>query len=146
MEKSRKNLKIYSVIILLFAGLTLLSLVAELWLGELNNAEIPEGAPENILSITRVFVLVVSFVLLLPRLYVGFKGLKMAKNPDSSNGHIVWGMILLVISVIGLISPITALAESKNIFDGVMELLGVIVDVVVFYGYVKYAKAVSKGN
>ena len=105
MEK-RKHLKWSSVAVLAFAVFTLLELVSEILLGELNNAEIPEGAPSNVLLITKIFLLCVSVLLTLPGLYVGFKGLKMAKTPDNSKGHIVWAKILLVIAVLSLVSPI----------------------------------------
>jgi hypothetical protein len=48
MEQSRKNLKNASIIVLALAGLSLLNILFELFLGELsgelNNATLPEGA------------------------------------------------------------------------------------------------------
>lgn len=145
MEQSRKYLKISSIVVLIFAGLTLLNLVSELLFGELNRAEIPAGSPENILLITKIILLVVSILLLLPQVYVGIKGLKMAKNPDSSKAHIIWGTILLVIAVLGLVSPAIALIKQEDVFNNVSELFSILVDVIVFFDYVKYARRVSRG-
>ena len=110
MANARKNLKTSSIIVLLLAGLSLLNILFELFFGALDeslkNVSLPEGSPENILMIAKAVILVVSILLLLPHLYIGFKGLKMAKKPDNSHAHVVWGVILLVFTAIGLITQI----------------------------------------
>ena len=146
MEQSRKNLKILSIVMVVFAVLTLLSLVTELIFGNFNDAVIPEGSPDNILLITKIFVAVISFAFLLPQIYVGIKGLKMAKNPDSSKGHIIWATILLVISVIGLVSPIVSIIKLEAIFENISTIITILVDVVIYYLFIKYAKIVAKEN
>lgn len=150
MEQTRKNLKTSSVIVLVLAGLSLLNILFGLFFGELsgelNNAEIPEGAPGNIVLITQIFVLVVSLLLLLPQVYIGIKGLRIAKNPNASKGHIVWGIILIVFTAIGLLSPLLALVQGNGeAFANVSDLLSIAVDVFVLFEYVKYAIAVRKG-
>ena len=150
MEKTRKNLKISSIIVLALAGLSLINIIFELFFGEfnkeLNNATIPEGAPDNIILISKIFILVVSFLILLPHLYIGIKGLKIAKTPNDSKGHIVWGIILLVFTAIGLIAPLRALIKGNgSIFGNISELCSIVVDVCVLFEYVKYARAVRNG-
>ena len=98
MEQTQKSLKLSSIFVLLFAGLSMVEIVAELLFGEINSVVIPEGAPENILMITKIILLAVSLLFLLPQLYIGIKGLKIAKCPDSSKGHIIWAAILLTFS------------------------------------------------
>ena len=132
MEQARKNLKTSSIIVLALAGLSLLNLIFGIFFGdlstELNNATIPDGAPDNVILITKIFVLVVSILILLPQLYVGLKGLKMAKKPDSSRGHIVWGIILVVFTACGLLSPFVALIQgSGDAFGNIAELLNCLV-------------------
>ena len=97
MEQSRKYLKLSSILVLIFSGLTLINIIYELVFAEFTDVEIPDGMPANILLITKIVIAVISVLLLLPRLYIGFKGLKIANNPDSSRGHIIWGMIDVVI-------------------------------------------------
>ena len=150
MEQTRKNLKTSSIIVLALGGLSLLNILFELFFGqlngELNNAAIPEGAPENIVLITKIFILVVSVLLLLPQAYIGIKGLRIAKKPDSSKGHIVWGIILIVFTATGLISPLLAFVQGNgNAFGNISELCSMVVDVVVLFEYVKYARAVRNG-
>ena len=147
MKQTRKNLKNYSVIVLGLAALSLLNTLFELFFGELNselnNAAIPEGAPENVVMIAKIFIVVVSLLILLPQVYVGIKGLKIAKNPDKSVGHIVWAIIIIVFTAGALISPLLALIQGNGAaFGNASEFLSIAVDVFVLVEYVKYARAV----
>ena len=147
MKQATKNLKTYSIIVLALGVLTLINLLFELFFGELNgelnNATIPDGAPANVAMIARIFILVISLLFLLPQFYIGIKGLKIVKKPDSSRGHIVWGMILIVFTAIGLISPFLAFFQGNgDAFGNVAEFFSIAVDVFVLVEYVKHAKAV----
>jgi uncharacterized membrane-anchored protein len=85
----------------------------------------------------------VSFLLLLPQIYIGLKGIKVANNPDYSRGHIIWGTILLVLTAIGLISPLLALFRGNGMaFANIANICSELVDVFILYEYVKFAKAV----
>lgn len=150
MEQSRKNLKNSSIIVLALAGLSVLNILFELFFGELsgelNNATVPEGASENVVLIAKIFILVVSVLMLLPQAYIGIKGLKIAKKPNSSIGHIVWGIILVVFTAAGLISPLVSFLQGNGeAFANVAEFLSIAVDVAVLAGYVKFAMNVRKG-
>ena len=150
MGKSRKNLKTMSIIVLALAGLSLLNILFELFFGELNkelnNATIPEGSPENIVLIAQIFILVVSFLLLLPQAYIGIKGIKIANSPNSSKGHIIWGIILIVFTALSLISPFLALIQGNgDAFGNISELCSIAVDVFILFEYVKYARDVRNG-
>ena len=144
MEQSRKNLKTTSIVVLALAGLSLLNILFELFFGEfketIDNATIPDGAPDNIILITQIFILVVSVLILLPQVYIGIKGLKIANKPDTSKGHIVWGIILVVFTAAGLITPFVALVQGNGtVFENVAELLSIAVDVMILVEYVKFA-------
>ena len=150
MGKSRKNLKTTSIIVLALAGLSLLNILFEFFFGELNkelnNAAIPEGSPENIVLIAKIFIVVVSFLLLLPQAYIGIKGIKIANSPNSSKGHIIWGIILIIFTASSLISPFLALIQgSGDAFGNISELCSIAVDVFILFEYVKYARDVRNG-
>ena len=149
MEKTKNNLKTTSIVVLALAGLSLIRIIFEIFFGSfkdaLNDATIPEGSPENIILIAQIFVLVVSFLVTLPQFYIGIKGLKMAKNPDSSKGHIIWGVIVLILNAIGLISPFVAIIKGNgDVFSNVAALLSIGVDVFILFEYVKYANTLRK--
>ena len=144
MEQTRKYLKLSSIAVLALAGFSMLQIVSELLFGELSNAIIPEGAPDNILLITRVFLFSFALLLALPNIYIGIKGLRIAKKPNSSKGHIVWGIILLVLASLSLISPVVDIINNGFKYDYISELLSIAVEASVFFEYIKYAIAVRK--
>lgn len=143
MEKTTKNLKTSSLIVLLFAGLSLLQIISELMFGELNSTPLPEGAPENTLMITKIVILVVTLVFLIPKLYVGLKGLRVAKNPNTSKGHIIWAMIIFGFAVLDLIEPAMGLI-SGNASGNFSALASITLELVVYFEYIKHARAVAK--
>ena len=144
MEQTRKYLKLSSIVVLALAGFSMLQVVSELLFGELGKAIIPEGAPDNILLITRIVLFSFALLLTLPSIYIGIKGLRIAKKPNSSKGHIVWGIILLVFASLSLISPVVDIINNGFKYDYISELLSIAVEVAVFFEYVKYAIAVRK--
>ena len=146
MNNSRKHLKINSIIILIFAACTLLNIIAELFFGDLSTVTIPDGAPNNIVLITQIFMLVFSAILLLPQIYIGFKGIKVAKKPDSSKAHIVWAIILFVCAVITLLSSAIAMITTGDVKGSIAAILSVFVEVAVYFDYIKHAKIVAKNN
>ena len=112
MEQTRKYLKLSSIAVLALAFFSLLQIVSELLYGDLNNAAIPEGTPENVLLITKIFVFAVSLLLTLPNIYIGIKGLRIAKKPNSSKGHIVWAIILLAFAALFLMTLLICFVKS----------------------------------
>ena len=146
MEQSRKHLKITSIIVLVLAAFSFMNIVAELIYGAINNATIPEGSPDNILQITKIFLLVVTLIMLAPHIYVGVKGIKVANKPNSSKAHIVWAILIFVFSLSCLVSPIVAIIGQQDVWENVSTILSVLVEIAVFFDYIKCAIAVSKGK
>ena len=141
MEQARKHLKISSIVVLIFAGLFMLELVSGLVFGDIASVE---GVSEEVLRITRIFVLSISLVMMLPQIYIGIKGLLIAKNPTASCGHIVWAIILFVFSVLSLVSPIVGMFQQGIVYQPIKELFGVLLEVLIYFDYIKYAKELSK--
>ena len=149
MTHTRRQLRTTSLVVLALAGLSLLNTLFETFFGELNSelngATVPAGSPDNVVMIAKIFVLAVSVLILLPQVYIGLKGLKMAKEPDSSIGHIVWGVIVTAFTAMGLISAFVAFVQGNgDAFGNVAQFLSIAVDVAILVGYVKLAIAVRK--
>ena len=144
MLNARKNLKWLSVVVLALAGLSFIRVVLEIFFVEFNTAMLPEGATEGLVLAAQIILCVVSIILLLPQIYVGVKGLKMAEKPDNSKAHIVWAIILTVISAISIISPVSNILNAGNVVDHVVELLDLATDVAVYVAYIAYAKQIRK--
>lgn len=143
MQNPRKFLKVYSIFILILSVFTLTSIVVELWFGELNEAQIPEGSPENVLLIARIIILSISALLLLPQFYVGIKGLKIAKNPTPARAHIFWGIIIFVFTILGVIEPISILVKQGFSYRNLSSVFNIAIEAFIFFDYVRYARAVA---
>lgn len=129
---------------LALAFFSLLQIVSELLYGELNNAVIPEGAPENILPITKIVLFSVALLLTLPNIYIGIKGLRIAKKPNSSKGHIVWAIILLAFASLSLIEQGVGFIHDGFNFENISAFCSIVVEVTVFVEYIRLAIAVRK--
>lgn len=145
MKDSRKSLKIISIVVIIFTLSSLLGIVSELLYGEFDNVEIPADAPENILLITKIVVLSIAILLILPQIYIGVKGLKEAKHPGFSRAHIFWARVLFVLAIIGLISSVAGILNGDAVKENIRSLLNLAVEIFLYYDYIKFAKAVSDG-
>jgi hypothetical protein len=144
MSISRNHLKEASFLVLLFTAFSFIRMIIQLFVGfEADPTQV--GVSHEIIVVTMIVMFVVGLILLLPQLYVGVKGMKIAKNPTSSKGHIVWAVILLVFSAFGIISTVTSIAEQINVVDNVITLVDHALDVIVYCMYIKYANRVLKG-
>lgn len=144
MEQVRQRFKVSSILVLVFAGLYLLQLIAEILYGDLSKAAVPEGAPDNIWLITRIALISVAVLFLLSQTYVGVKGLRIAKNPSPGKAHIVWATILLTFTVLSLVTPIVNIVKQGGIYDNSMTILSILLEVSVYFDYIKYAREVGK--
>ena len=144
MSISRNHLKEASFLVLLFTAFSFIRMIIQVFVGfEADPTQV--GVSHEIIVVTMIVMFVVGLILLLPQLYVGVKGMKIAKNPTSSKGHIVWAVILLVFSAFGITSTVTSIAEQINVVDNVITLVDHALDVIVYCMYIKYANRVLKG-
>ena len=145
MNNSRNHLKEASFLVLLFTAFSFIRMIIQIFVVgfEVDPAQV--GASHEIVVVAMIITFVISLILLLPQLYVGVKGMKIAKNPTSSKGHIVWAVILLVFSAFGIVSTVSSIAEQINVIDNVITLVDHALDVIVYCMYIKYANRVLKG-
>lgn len=140
METSLKKLKTAAIIVLCFTVITLVELVSELLLLDFDATGVDAGA----MLTTEIFVFVVSVIMLLPRFYIGIKGLKVAADPDSSKAHIVWAVIIFIATIISTASPIIGIVSNEDVMENIYVLILVLIDVVVYFSYIKNAIAVAR--
>jgi uncharacterized membrane protein len=144
MEKNKKNLKVLSILILALAVYSLIRIVLSVFSIDLNPEDLTDGASATLLLIGQIFVCVVSFILLIPQIFVGIKGIKVSNNPDSSKAHIVWAVILTVLSVIGILSPASELIKGVAVLDNLLAVADMALDAIIYIEYINYAKKLVK--
>jgi uncharacterized membrane protein len=144
MEKNKKNLKILSILLLALAVYSLIRIVLSVFSIDLNPEDLTDGASATHLLIGQIFVCVVSVILLIPQIFVGIKGIKVSNNPDSSKAHIVWAVILTVLSVIGILSPASELIKGVAVLDNLLAVADMALDAIIYIEYINYAKKLVK--
>lgn len=144
MEKNRKDLKAYSIVILAFVALVLIQNIIELCVAGLPQpTEIPEGMTEEIYKIAVIVILVISFIFLIPQVYIGVKGIMVANNPEiGGKAHIGWAFALAIISALALISSISDLIKVFNV-PNVLTVITTAIDVIVFIYYYIIARKIA---
>ena len=146
MTESKKQLKVASYLVLVMAVISAVDIVLELCFGTINSMIIPEGAPENTLLIAKIFIGVISAMVLIPQFYVGFRGLRVVKKPTKSKAHIVWAIVILCFITWGLVENVIGIVSQSGTGDYVGALLDHILELIIYIDYVRYARAVAKGK
>ena len=147
MENAKKNLKTFSILVLVLAAYALVMLVLNaIKLGS-TPVDVPDGTPQIAVDIAKYIAIGVSGLMLLPRVYIGVKGLKIANDPENAGkAHIIWAVILLVFSVLALISPLTELFKGGDILVKIGDLAMAVLEAAAFLGYLDSARRVAKGE
>ena len=141
MTDYRKHLRDMSILVLIFSAISLVTHILSLL--SLGTGELPEGATAGLVLATQITMGVFAFILMIPRLYIGVKGIKVAKNPDSSKGHIVWAIILAVFAVFAALSAVSELTNGLSV-DAVINVVGEALNVAIYVLYIVCAKNVRK--
>ena len=137
MSNSRKHLKISSILVLVLAAATFIKTVVSVIFGDL---------PSAIVLITQISLFIFSAVLLLPQIYVGVKGILVSMHPTRSKLHIIVAIVLIIFSIIGLVFPIIGIINREAIFDNIGTIIGLLLEILVYFDYIKYAKMASKSR
>lgn len=133
----------FSIFILGYAAYTLISLGLELFWGRgFDNTTVPEGSPENMIEITKIFVMVVAAVMVLPQIYVGIKGVRIARDPDSSGGHIFWAVVLFLLSLVRIVASVIDLVNSGGAGEGFSPIIDGIIEAFFYVEFITYARRV----
>ena len=150
MENAKKQLKTYSIVVLILAAFSVVRSILQVILTDYDklylDALVKDPATTKaIVTAGAIITVVVSLILVLPQVFVGYRGMKVAKNPDSKKGFIVWAWILLVLAGIGVISGIVSLVNSSDILGTITSIADALLDAVIFFCVIHYAKIVQKG-
>ena len=127
-----------------FTGLTFLRTAAGYLFTDRGIAILPDGSSVILQLIVRLIMAAVTLVYVLPQIYMGVKGLRIAKNPAPAKAHVVWVWILLVIAIPGLIEPVTAALQPGGLAENVVALIIGLLSIVIYFAYIRCARAVAK--
>lgn len=146
MKEHRKHLKISSAIILILAVISFVRLAIDFLFIDEKPAILPDGSGEGVILITRIILVAISLIFLLPEIYVGVKGLRIASKPQPAKAHIIWAVVLIFFAVWGLIDPIAAIIQHGTILENAYAICSGIVSVAAYAVYIKSARAIANGR
>lgn len=143
MEKNRKELKVLSIVILAFIALTMIKALVTVCVNGLPQAtEIPQGMTAETVKIVAIVFLVLGFIVAIPQIYVGVKGILVANGTASGKGHIIWALILAILAGVSVISGISELTKGFSV-DSVLGVLDPAIDLALFVSFYVYARRVA---
>ena len=135
MEKIKKDLKSYSILILAFCLITLVRNVVELCTFGLPQVAVSGEMTESTLRALGIASVVLSFVLLLPQAFIGVVGVKIANGANiKCKAHIVLAIVLAVICVSAVICGVIDLFSVFNV-GNMLGVLDCAVDVLLYVCY-----------
>ena len=143
MTDNRKQLKSAAYLVLFLAALSFVRMIVNVFKTDFKSAGVQAGVSEEIASIAMIVTCVIGFALLLPQIYVGVKGVKVANNAGDSKAHIVWAIILGIFAVMGLASPIKAML-SGDLLLNLLDVISRAIDVLAYTLYTVFAIKVAK--
>ena len=139
MEKIKKTLKEASILILVLCGLTLIKNIVNVCVNGFTVASQLPGLAADLVEITAIITFVISLLFLLPEIYVGVKGLKMANGAASGKAPIVWAIILAILAGISAISAISGLTKGINV-DSILPVIDAGLDLFAYIYFIIYAR------
>lgn len=146
--ENRKKLHDYSLALIFLAVLDLFVYFANLATGVINGTinDALKTIEPNMVDAVKIVLLVVAVlmaILTLSEAFIGFKGLKVAREPNSDKGYITASKVLLVLCVIAFASQIVSLfGGNTDIVSEVFNIISVALDIVIFAIFIKVANSV----
>lgn len=144
MEKERKNLKELSILILVFAGLSLIRMVVDVIINGFTSTPLIEGLSQDVSNIIFIVAFIIGLLFLIPEVYVGYKGIKISQKPNNSKSHIIFAKVIFVLIIISLVGTILELVKGANLAINILTVADVLIDAVLYYLYIKYANGIRK--
>lgn len=145
MVNLRKNLKIISILILVLVVFSLARMIVDVCKNGFGDiGELPKGVSPEVGEVLVVIVWAIGVLFLLPQVYIGIKGIKLATNPSSVTGraHLVWAAVMTILSGLSVISCISKISQGYT-SEKFWSLFDVLLNVLVFCTYYYCARKIA---
>lgn len=96
-------------------------------------------------KITLVIFAVLMVILALSDAFIGFKGLKVSREPNADKGYIVATKVFFLLNIVAVVSSVFSLINNTTpIVDGILTLASTVIDVIIYAFFIKAATAVRQ--
>lgn len=147
MDK-KKHLHDYSLLLIFLAVLDVFTFVATV-VASLVDGTVSDALASvepDILVATKVMlgvIVALAVLLTFAEAFIGFKGLKVCREPSADKGYIVAAKVFLVFSVIASVATfVTFFENGVPVVDTAINFANAVLDVFVYACFIKYANAV----
>ena len=106
---------------------------------------IPTGMTKEMAEAVIVVTFILTFVVFIPQIYVGIKGIKIANGAESGKAHMIWAIILAIFACISVITAISNISKGVDA-DRVFDIIYPAVDLFIFVCYFIYARKVANNQ
>lgn len=142
MQKTKSDFKVLSMLLLFLAALDAVRIISNLVKNVNATPQAVANMAPELVKIAVIIAGVVSLALLLPDIFLGVRGIKIANGAEvTGRGHIIWAKVLLVFSIIAAVLAVFDLFGSSDILMSLLSLATAAIDVFIYIFYIKYANA-----
>lgn len=139
MNQAQKRLKFISECILILLAVSFVKSILEIFLTDV----IIDDVSESLIITSKIIIcLLFTVIIFIPQLYIGVRGLKIAKNPNSSKSHIVWAVIFAGFAILLIISAIVGMVNTGDIARNIFGIVNGGIDLAMYSCYIVFAKQV----
>lgn len=139
MNQAKKRLKFISECILILLAVSFVKSILEIFLTDVTIDDVSESL---IITSKIIIGLLLTAIIFIPQLYIGVRGLKIAKNPNSSKAHIVWAVIFAGFAILSIISAIVGMVNTGDIAKNIFGIVNGGIDLAMYSCYIVFAKQV----
>ena len=139
MNQAKKRLKFISECILILLAVSFIKSILEIFLTDVKIDDVSESL---IITSKIIICLLLTAIIFIPQLYIGVRGLKIAKNPNSSKSHIIWAVIFAGFAILSIISAIVGMVNTGDIARNIFGIVNGGIDLAMYSCYVVFAKQV----
>ena len=146
MEKNRKELKTLSILVLALVAIdVILNIITACVNGIPKVQEVPAGMTRELADAIAMVTFILAFVVFIPQIYVGIKGIKIANGAESGKAHMIWAIILAIFACISVITAISSISKGVNA-NSIMNIISPAVDLFIFVCYFIYARKIANNQ
>ena len=139
MEQSKRNLKIFSCLFIVFALTDAVTFIIDWFNGKLKIENFTGSTTEEIAKVTLIAVIIIAVVAVLVKLYLGIKGIRQAQGKTKGKANVTIAKIIFICLIILFVLAIVAVIKNTgNYYD----LINYAVNMLIMYYYIKYVNAV----
>lgn len=139
MNQAKKRLKFISECILILLAVSFVKSILEIFLTDVTIDDVSESL---IITSKIIICVLLTAIIFIPQLYIGVRGLKIAKNPNNSKSHIVWAVIFAGFAILSIISAIVGMVNTGDIARNIFGIVNGGIDLAMYSCYIVFAKQV----